>query len=752
MKLFLTESNAKNDRVTTGHKVSRQRMRGACTHDELVDADEERDATNDAIKTGSRIILRDTAVLKKKTYRAVVMGLMSDGKYSIYWVGYPVNSRLSVVPDTRYIIDSVVDPSCKVETAAEITMIRKAESSMAVKGGCGAKVQEDASPSKRQNSMSDQQSSLANFSPMMACPTSLDCCVGVGEPWMAALTVETRRKFELGMMEFVKSSLLLTKGHRDRFRDRSHDAMQRVIAPPLARSRSGTADDSQPNKLIVKSANIQRASLFNSTTDYAIQHFGFGISSVSSEVGTTEPPNQDDGTSTADAVSVGSESLLSVLEQSKRAHTLVEDEGDEMLDILPHWSKGDRVVVCLKDGKCSATIAANSNKGVTVKCDGNESLIKLSRMNVCGPKKPNKQMTMPHHIEHPIAMTSTGSGSATLCPPSAIGQSTSAICVLNSSRPTLENARVSAVASTSTNFSTVTKPRAKPRGLLKRRRSTSSEQTSGIKNVRMTGTRKKFKAARHSKHERVHGVFETPRETDAALFPGKVVDVQLEYNIEFVSGVSDLVDAKRLLPHCKWKPPSEQYTAGFVTGTEDTHSVPNCAGDEGQNKQKINPDRDRSDDSLLTNTMNTTWSTVDICGISIAFPHKTIRENQMVYMTSLMKAIIEGNNAVLESATGTGKIAMMVAVISGWMKHTANAKIETRLNAELSSQLEKNANQVSKVFHPSLSVISPTCRKHTIQILSSICHKTQLGGCFDIKTQLIPHKATNKVHNSITNS
>ena len=124
----------------------------------------------------------------------------------------------------------------------------------------------------------------------------------------------------------------------------------------------------------------------------------------------------------------------------------------------------------------------------------------------------------------------------------------------------------------------------------------------------------------------------------------------------------------------------------------------------------------------------------------------------MVYMTWLIKAIMEGKNAVLESATGTGKTAMMVAVISGWMKHTANAKIETRLNAELSSQLEKNANQVSKVFHPSLSVISPTCRKHTIQILSSICHKTQLGGCFDIKTQLIPHKATNKVHNSITNS
>ena len=132
MKLFLTESNAKNDRVTTGHKVSRQRMRGACTHDELVDADEERDATNDAMKIGSRIILRDTAVLKKTTYRAVVMGLMSDGKYNIYWVGWPVSSRLSVVPDTRYIIDSVVDPSCKVETAAEVTMIRKAESSVAV--------------------------------------------------------------------------------------------------------------------------------------------------------------------------------------------------------------------------------------------------------------------------------------------------------------------------------------------------------------------------------------------------------------------------------------------------------------------------------------------------------------------------------------------------------------------------------------------------------------------------------------------
>ena len=72
--------------------------------------------------------------------------------------------------------------------------------------------------------------------------------------------------------------------------------------------------------------------------------------------------------------------------------------------------------------------------------------------------------------------------------------------------------------------------------------------------------------------------------------------------------------------------------------------------------------------------MNTTWSTVDIFGIPIVFQHKTMCDNQMVYMTSLMKAIIEGTHAVLESATGTGQTAMMVAVIFGWIKHTTNTE------------------------------------------------------------------------------
>ena len=84
-------------------------------------------------------------------------------------------------------------------------------------------------------------------------------------------------------------------------------------------------------------------------------------------------------------------------------------------------------------------------------------------------------------------------------------------------------------------------------------------------------------------------------------------------------------------------------------------------------EKKLNPARDRSDDNLLINTMDITWSTVDICHIPVAFPHTTICDTQMVYMTWLIKAIMEGKNAVLESATGTGKTAMMVSSCDLWM-------------------------------------------------------------------------------------
>lgn len=88
-----------------------------------MDTDEENDAMHDAIRLGSRTVLRDNSVLSKKsTWRAVVMVLLPNRKYRIYWVGYSVTKKLSVVPTARHTIDSLVDPLCYVKIS-ELTRL-----------------------------------------------------------------------------------------------------------------------------------------------------------------------------------------------------------------------------------------------------------------------------------------------------------------------------------------------------------------------------------------------------------------------------------------------------------------------------------------------------------------------------------------------------------------------------------------------------------------------------------------------------
>jgi hypothetical protein len=100
------------NRITTRFKVSRQRKSVAPTNDKLVDTGEENDAIHDAIKLGSRIVLCDV-LSKKSTRRAVVMELLPNRKYTIYWVGHAVSKKLSVVP-------TVTTPSNAVVTVNQL--------------------------------------------------------------------------------------------------------------------------------------------------------------------------------------------------------------------------------------------------------------------------------------------------------------------------------------------------------------------------------------------------------------------------------------------------------------------------------------------------------------------------------------------------------------------------------------------------------------------------------------------------------
>jgi Rad3-related DNA helicase len=59
---------------------------------------------------------------------------------------------------------------------------------------------------------------------------------------------------------------------------------------------------------------------------------------------------------------------------------------------------------------------------------------------------------------------------------------------------------------------------------------------------------------------------------------------------------------------------------------------------------------------------------IEICGIHVHFPFKPYG-CQIEYMTRVMRSLNEGENALLESPTGTGKTLSLLCATLAWVKH-----------------------------------------------------------------------------------
>ena len=59
---------------------------------------------------------------------------------------------------------------------------------------------------------------------------------------------------------------------------------------------------------------------------------------------------------------------------------------------------------------------------------------------------------------------------------------------------------------------------------------------------------------------------------------------------------------------------------------------------------------------------------IEISGVKVYFPFKPY-ECQIEYMTKVMEALNDGQNALLESPTGTGKTLSLLCATLAWVKN-----------------------------------------------------------------------------------
>ena len=63
--------------------------------------------------------------------------------------------------------------------------------------------------------------------------------------------------------------------------------------------------------------------------------------------------------------------------------------------------------------------------------------------------------------------------------------------------------------------------------------------------------------------------------------------------------------------------------------------------------------------------------TYDIAGVPVDFPYEAYSV-QLVYMEKVVLALSHGQNALLESPTGTGKTLSLLCAALGWRRRLSN--------------------------------------------------------------------------------
>ncbi|CAK9068437.1 unnamed protein product [Durusdinium trenchii] len=90
--------------------------------------------------------------------------------------------------------------------------------------------------------------------------------------------------------------------------------------------------------------------------------------------------------------------------------------------------------------------------------------------------------------------------------------------------------------------------------------------------------------------------------------------------------------------------------------------------------------------------------TYDIEGVSVEFPHEAY-DCQLEYMRSVVRALEHGENALLESPTGTGKTLALLCASLGWRRHRKEAAEAAKTNWE--AHAEGKSFNVPNIFYSS---------------------------------------------------
>mmetsp|Transcript_96450 Transcript_96450/g.171491 ORF Transcript_96450/g.171491 Transcript_96450/m.171491 type:complete len:958 (+) Transcript_96450:73-2946(+) len=92
--------------------------------------------------------------------------------------------------------------------------------------------------------------------------------------------------------------------------------------------------------------------------------------------------------------------------------------------------------------------------------------------------------------------------------------------------------------------------------------------------------------------------------------------------------------------------------------------------------------------------------TYDVAGVPVEFPYEAY-ECQLAYMRAVVRALDAGDNALLESPTGTGKTLCLLCAALGWRRHREKLVKEAKISWEVQADPNAPRTSVPSIFYSS---------------------------------------------------